>query len=121
MGIRLPGEEEKDIIDALIGGPEAVEEELMESIAKEQAAIRIRLERRRGHYVTIVEFSEDDAKKIDIKEIAKELKKRLAAGGTVKGHMIEVQGDHRTKVKRLLSEMGFRDENILIDQDVRQG
>jgi len=114
MEIRLGGEE-VDVVDQLIESAETAD---LESIAKEQALVNIRLEKRGRHLVTVIELSEDDAKKIDLKSIAKELKRRLAAGGTLKDNRIEVQGDHRGKVKKLLAEMGFRNENIFIDQDV---
>ncbi len=56
--------------------------------------------------VTVIEFDSSDVKAIDINGIAKELKRRLAAGGTVKDNVIEVQGDQRQRVKKLLVELG---------------
>jgi translation initiation factor 1 len=35
------------------------------------------------------------------------LKKKCASGGTIKDGRIELQGDHRSKVKESLEEMGF--------------
>ena len=52
--------------------------------------------------------------KINLKEIAKELKKKLACGGTVKDNEIELQGDHAAKIKERLVELGFNAENIEI-------
>jgi hypothetical protein len=37
---------------------------------------------------------------------------RLACGGTVKGSSIELQGNHRERVKELLTEKGYSVENI---------
>jgi translation initiation factor 1 len=87
-------------------------------IAKEQALVRVRVERRRRHLVTVIEFDSSDVRSIDIEGIARELKRRLAAGGTVKDNVIEVQGDQRVRVRRLLVELGFREENILIDETI---
>ncbi len=106
-----------ELLQSLLGKEESPIEE---TIVKEQTIIRIRLERRRRHMVTVIEFDGAEAKKLDIENIAKELKKRLAAGGTVRDNAIELQGDHRYKVKKILSEMGFNPDNILIDESVHE-
>ncbi len=46
------------------------------------------------------------------KELARKLKKKLACGGTYKDGKIELQGDHRDKIKKLLVENGFTEEQI---------
>ena len=58
--------------------------------------------------VTIVEGIDDSA--IDINKLAKLLKNRCAAGGTVKGRVIELQGDHKKKAAVVLSNNGFNVE-----------
>jgi translation initiation factor 1 len=40
--------------------------------------------------------------------LAKEMQKACGAGGTVKEGRIEIQGDHRDLVKRILTNAGFR-------------
>lgn len=40
--------------------------------------------------------------------LLKHLKTRLGAGGTVKGDLIEIQGDHREKIVALLVELGYQ-------------
>jgi translation initiation factor 1 len=55
--------------------------------------------------VTIIEGI--DSSDIDLDDLARKLKTRCAAGGTVKGGKIELQGEHRKKVKKVLNEMGF--------------
>ena len=40
--------------------------------------------------------------------LAKEMQKACGAGGTVKEGRIEIQGDHRDTVARILSKVGFR-------------
>lgn len=84
-----------------------------ETIAKESQKVRIYLEKQKfGKKYTIVEGI--DTKDIDIKDVAKKLKSRLACGGTVKEGTIELQGDHRQKVREFLVELGFASETIEI-------
>ena len=82
-----------------------------ESIAKESQQIRIYLENKKfGKTSTIVEGL--NGKEIDIREVAKKLKSELACGGTVKDGKIELQGDHKLRVKRQLIGMGFAPNTI---------
>ncbi|MEE8183255.1 MAG: stress response translation initiation inhibitor YciH [Thermoplasmata archaeon] len=79
---------------------------MCEEIAREQQRIRIYSDRRRyGKVVTIVEGI--DAADIDVEDLAKSLKTKCAAGGTVKGGRIELQGEHKKKVKLALEKIGF--------------
>ncbi len=41
-------------------------------------------------------------------ELLKSLKKRLGVGGTCKQGILELQGDHRTMVKKELEAIGFK-------------
>jgi translation initiation factor 1 len=82
---------------------------MCEEIAREQQNIKIYSDRRRyGKEVTIVEGI--DSVDIDLEELASTLKKKCAAGGTTKDGKIELQGDHRKKVKKSLEDMGFKVE-----------
>lgn len=79
---------------------------MCEEIAREQQRIKIFSDKRRyGKVVTIVEGI--DAADIDVDDLAKKLKTKCAAGGTVKDGRIELQGEHRKKVKTALEEIGF--------------
>lgn len=85
-------------------------DELWETIAKEKQNIIVRAERRRwGKYVTIVEGFD---KSVDAKKVSKDLKTKLACGGTFKGGRIELQGDHRKQVGKVLMELGFPKDSI---------
>ncbi|MEZ0247757.1 MAG: translation initiation factor [Thermoproteus sp.] len=119
MGVEFPDKDAEDIVSQLLGGGE--QEQIYQSITKEKALIHIRLEKRKSHLVTIVDFgNSDDAKQLGIKDLARELKKRLAAGGTIRDSWIEIQGDHRQKIKKMLIDMGFKEENILVDEEVKE-
>ena len=80
---------------------------MCEEIAREQQTVRISTDSRRyGKIVTVVEgIDEND---IDMDDLAKKLKSKCAAGGTVKEGRIEPQGDHKKKVKEVLEQMGFK-------------
>ena len=79
---------------------------MCEQIAKEQQKIRILTDPRRyGKVVTVVEGIDDTD--IDLDDLARKLKTRCAAGGTAKEGRIELQGDHKKKVKEVLEELGF--------------
>ncbi len=83
---------------------------MCEQIAKEQQKIRILTDTRRyGKVVTVVEGI--DATDIDLDDLARKLKTRCAAGGTAKEGRIELQGEHRRKVKEVLEELGFSVES----------
>lgn len=58
--------------------------------------------------VTVVEGID----KNDIESVGKELKRRLACGGTAKDGRIILQGDHKAKIKRILVSLGYPEENI---------
>ena len=73
---------------------------MCEEIAREQQTV--------SKTVTLIDgIDEND---IDIGDLAKQLKNKCAAGGTCKDGRIELQGDHKKKVKAVLEEMGFRTE-----------
>jgi len=83
---------------------------MCEQIAKEQQQIRILTDTRRyGKVVTVVEGI--DSSDIDMEDLARKLKTRCAAGGTYKDGRIELQGDHKKKVKEVLEELGFSVES----------
>jgi translation initiation factor 1 len=69
--------------------------------------VRVRLERqgRGGKVVTVVEGLPGHPAAID--DLARRLKSACAAGGTVRGRVVEVQGDHRERVAALLAADGM--------------
>ncbi len=84
-----------------------------ETIAKEEQQIEIQLFKRRfGKLITVV--SGFDGKTINIKDLGKQLKSKLACGGTSKDKTIELQGNHMERVKQFLIEEGFSPGSIKI-------
>jgi translation initiation factor 1 len=82
-----------------------------EEIAREQQRINVySIKRKFGKKVTIVEGI--DEKQLDLKALTKTLKSKLACGGTSKEGRIELQGNHKVRVKEVLVEMGFSPEMI---------
>ena len=78
-------------------------------LIKSEEKIKISKEQRRYRkYVTLVSGIDKES----IKEIARKLKSELACGGTVKDNVVELQGDHTSKVKGKLIGYGFKEENI---------
>lgn len=82
-----------------------------ETIAKEAQKIKISLvQKRYSKNMTVIKGI--DTAKIDIKNLMKVLKSKLACGGTFKNDEIELQGDHRQNVKRILMKEGFPEDII---------
>ena len=84
--------------------------DVFEEIAKSEQQITVSTQTRRyGKKMTLVEGFD---KSVDLKEVAKSLKGSLACGGTAKNSAIELQGNHRKKVKPLLMKLGFSEDSI---------
>jgi translation initiation factor 1 len=82
-------------------------------IAKEQQRIRIRLEARKfGKPTTVVDGLND--KNADLPAMAKKLKAYCACGGTAKNGQLVLQGDQREKVRHYLINLGYPQENVLL-------
>jgi translation initiation factor 1 len=80
-----------------------------QEIAEKQQEITIRTEKRRfGKMITLVRGLEG----IDMENMLKKLKGGLACGGTIKNGEIELQGNHKNKIRKVLLEEGFDDSQI---------
>ncbi|MBI2669190.1 translation initiation factor [Candidatus Woesearchaeota archaeon] len=83
-----------------------------EVIAREQQKITVRLEKKKfGKVYTMVTGIEKEA---NLDEIFRKLKSKFACGGTAKTGQIELQGDHKVRMKLALVELGFPEETIEI-------
>jgi len=77
---------------------------------REEQKIRVLVERRKwGKPTTIVEGVAEGGK-----NLSKQLKSKLACGGTFKNGRIELQGDHRFKIKNILVKFGYDGDKVEI-------
>ena len=98
-------------IDPITGLPKELG--VWESITKESQKIIVGIVKKRfGKVYTTM--SGIDNKEVNLKELAKTLKSKFACGGTAKNNVIELQGDHKQKVKKHLVELGFQEDTIEI-------
>jgi translation initiation factor 1 len=61
---------------------------------------------RKGKGVTLISGLPVDAK--DLQKLAKQLKRKCGAGGTVKDGIIEIQGEHRDLLVRELQALSYK-------------
>ncbi len=84
---------------------------ICETISKEERKVQIStVQKRFKKRATLIKGI--DVAKIDVKELMKKLKSELACGGTYKYDAIELQGDHKARVKKILIKEGFP-ENLI--------
>ena len=82
---------------------------MCQDIQKEEQKIKVEvIKRKYGKIITLV----SGLKNINTKEILKELKQGLACGGTLKEGIIELQGDHKFRIKPILIKLGFAEDSI---------
>ena len=102
-------------IDPITGLPKELG--VWENITKQDQKIEVKVVKRRfGKLATVVTGFD---KSMNVKELAKKLKSKLACGGTNKDGVIELQGEHTVKVKKILIEEGFQEESIKIKDFVQ--
>ena len=58
---------------------------------------------RKGKVVTVI-----SGLKGNLKELQKEIQKICGAGGSIKNGKIEIQGDHREKIAKILQGKGYK-------------
>ncbi|MCG2727133.1 MAG: hypothetical protein L6244_00580 [Candidatus Methanoperedenaceae archaeon] len=51
---------------------------------------------------------------INLQELTSYLKTKFACGGTIKGNVIELQGNHKNRMKEVLIKKGFLPEQIKV-------
>lgn len=78
------------------------------AIDREEQKIRVFIEKRKFNKpITIIEGITDNAR-----DMASQLKSKLACGGTYKNGHIELQGDHRIRIKEILAKLGYSEDQI---------
>ena len=100
-------------IDPITGLPKELG--IWEELVKEEQRIKIKTVKRKfGKLTTLIEGL--NKKDVNIKDIAKKLKSKLACGGTAKDDTIELQGDHMKRAKEELIKLGFAESTIQIEK-----
>ena len=78
------------------------------TIEREAQKIKISSETRRFNKpITIIQGIVENSK-----DVARQLKSKLACGGTIKEGHIELQGDHKNKAKEILIKLGYSEDQI---------
>ena len=72
---------------------------------KVTAKLRLETKGRKGKSVTVVDGLPRNA--LFLEELAKALKTSLGTGGAVRDGAVEIQGDHRDRLRSLLAARGF--------------
>jgi translation initiation factor 1 len=67
-------------------------------------------EKRKGKPTTIIAGYEGEED--DFKLLAKEIKNKLAVGGSFKDGEIIIQGDYRDRIMKILQEKGFKTKRV---------
>jgi len=74
--------------------------------------VKIRRETKHRAGKTIISISDIPLSLADLKKLTAQLKKCCSAGGSLKGRVIEIQGEHATKIAAQISKMGFKVKQI---------
>jgi len=83
----------------------------LEDLDRDQVRIIIRVETRRFRKPTTL-ISGLPTERGEIQKVSRELKKKLAAGGSSKDGLVMLQGDHREAAKENLVRLGYSAANI---------
>ena len=104
----------QDQLKNLFPDHEPLPEEQTEAAAHElyvqKEPIICKFEKRKGKPTTIISGYEGEDE--DIKILAKEIKSKLAVGGSFKDNEIIIQGDYRDKIMNLLKDKGFKVKRV---------
>ncbi len=72
--------------------------------------LECKFEKRNGKINTII--AGYNGAKEDFKKLAKDLKKDLSVGGSIKNEEIIIQGDYRDEIMEKLKQMGFKVKRV---------
>ncbi len=76
-------------------------------MVQKKPVLRLVLDKRKGKTATLI-LGMEEQEDSTVEALAKQLKSRLAVGGSVRDGEILLQGDIREKAKGLLLELGYR-------------
>ena len=97
-------------MDGLPAGPSSVQPELAPPIAVKLGRVVLRREKahRGGKTVLLVDGFGDQHTEAAIEALGKRLRSGCGCGGTVRGRVVEVQGDQPSRVRAFLEAEGFQ-------------
>lgn len=79
----------------------------MEKIYPKNITLKMRLEKNGRGGKTVTVLFELPNNEIYFADLTKQLKNHLGTGGTFKDRRIEIQGDHKVRIKAFLEQLGF--------------
>ena len=85
-------------------------DEILSALDRETARIRVRAEPRRYNKPATVISGFPPG--VDLPDITRQLKNRLATGGSVVEGEVYLQGDHRGRIREELGKLGFDPETV---------
>ena len=98
-------------LEGLPAGPNQENKPSVESTPTGQKPVRLEVKReksgRAGKTVTVI-YGVAELRDEEISALLKQLKKRLATGGTITKASIEIQGDFANRVMETLEAIGYR-------------
>ncbi len=95
-------------IDPITGLPKELVS--FEQVVREHQKITVSIEKKKfGKKYTIVSGFDSG---VDVNDVAKKLKSKFACGGTGKDGRVELQGDHKSRIREALSSLGFPAETV---------
>jgi translation initiation factor 1 len=102
-------------VSKIFGQDDLMKEIVSDAIEKEDVHLKVYATKKKfKKLVTILEGIAKDK----LEETAKELKNKLACGGTTKEGLIILQGNHLSKIKQILIDMGYSENSIEIKKEV---
>jgi translation initiation factor 1 len=96
--------------DHVVSNEEEIPEETIHELHIQKEPLICKYERRKGKPTTIISGYEGETE--DFKLLAKEIKNKLAVGGSFKDGEIILQGDYRDKIMDLLKGKGFKVKRV---------
>ncbi|MCI4338076.1 MAG: hypothetical protein L3J72_02080 [Thermoplasmata archaeon] len=90
-------------------------DEILSALDRESARIRVRVEPRRYNKPATVISGFPTG--VDLPGTARQLKNRLATGGSVVDGEVYLQGDHRARIRDELGRLGFDEGSIEVSND----
>lgn len=98
----------KKIVYQEFGSAPELEQLAVLDLPPHQQTIRIQATRsgRKGKTVTVVSGFQHSPE--NLTKLLKQLKNKCGAGGTLKDHVLEIQGDRRQQLLELLQQAGYK-------------